>query len=162
MKIRPGRHADLAAVTRLLDVAGLPDRDIGDHFATLFVGEQGGAIVATGALEPLGTDCLLRSVAVVPGSQGRGWGRRMTMQLLDFARAIGVGHAYLLTTGAAGYFASRGFAVVPRESAPELVRRSRQFSQLCPSTAILMCARLDAGGDSPGAAGNANTNSQPR
>lgn len=159
MKVRPGRQADLAAVRALLESAGLPDRDLGDHLATLLVGEQGGGIVATGAIEPLGDCCLLRSVAVAPGFQGRGWGRRMTTQLLDLARAIGTHDVYLLTTGAAGYFARRGFATVSRENAPELVRRTRQFAELCSATAVLMRARLDV--DCTVTAGRANNKASP-
>jgi N-acetylglutamate synthase-like GNAT family acetyltransferase len=62
--------------------------------------------------------------------------------LLGFARNIGIGEAYLLTTGAGAFFAGQGFVEARREAAPELVRRTRQFSALCPSTAMLMRARM--------------------
>lgn len=162
MKIRPARHADLAAVTKLLDAAGLPDRDIGDHLAALLVGEQGGAIVASGAIEPLGDCGLLRSVAVASGLHGRGWGRRMTIQLLDLARAIGLREVWLLTTGAADYFAGLGFIAVPREAAPALVRRTRQFREHCPSTAILMRATLNGSNELQGIKSNIGITSLTR
>jgi N-acetylglutamate synthase-like GNAT family acetyltransferase len=145
MRIRAARYADLPAVAALLDNAGLPDRDIDSHLATLLVGEQRGAILAAGALEPLGAACLLRSVAVSPACRGRGWGARMTSRLLDLAQSIGIPDTFLLTTGAGKYFSGLGFVAVPRDDAPELLRRTRQFSDLCPSTAVLMRIRLDAG-----------------
>ena len=95
-------------------------------------------MVAAGALEPLGTTALLRSVVIAPQFRGRGWGRRVTDRLLDQAQRLGIRELYLLTTTAAGFFAGVGFTTVPREAAPEPVRRTRQFAGLCPSSAVLM------------------------
>jgi amino-acid N-acetyltransferase len=144
MRIRAARHDDLPAIRALLDVAGLAEGDIGAHVATLLVAEQQGMVVGAGAIEPLGTACLLRSIVVAPAWRGRGWGERMTRRLLGFAHSIGIGEAYLLTTGAGAFFTRQGFVEVRREDAPALVRRTRQFSELCPSTAMLMHARTAA------------------
>ena len=143
MKIRAARHRDLPSVCALLAGAGLPDEDIGAHLATLLVGERQRAIVAAGALEPLGATALLRSVVVAPRFRGRGWGLRMTVRLLDSAQRLGMDDVYLLTTTAADYFSALGFARVPRDSAPVALRSTRQFSALCPETAVLMCRPVE-------------------
>ena len=143
MKIRAARHRDLAAIRALLAGAGLPDEDIGAHVATLLVGEQQRAIVAAGALEPLGSAALLRSVVVAPQFRGLGWGARMTARLLDSAQRLGIHGIYLLTTTAVNFFSAAGFAPVSRDSAPLTVRSTRQFAALCPETALLMYRPVD-------------------
>jgi N-acetylglutamate synthase-like GNAT family acetyltransferase len=45
---------------------------------------------------------------------------------------------YLLTTSAAPYFARHGYQVLVREQAPQAIRHSKQFADLCPSSATLM------------------------
>ncbi len=138
MKIRPAQSRDLPVIRSLLVEAGLPDEDIGAHLATMLVGEQARTVVAAGALEPLGTVALLRSVVVAPQFRGRGWGVRMSVRLLDCARGLGIRDLYLLTTTASSFFAALGFRAVPRDQAPAAVRGTRQFAGLCPSTAVAM------------------------
>lgn len=45
---------------------------------------------------------------------------------------------HLLTTTAADFFESRGFRRISKEQAPLEIRATREFSSLCPSTAVLM------------------------
>jgi amino-acid N-acetyltransferase len=58
--------------------------------------------------------------------------------LLLRARTTGLKKVYLLTTDAQAFFRKLGFAEVPRESAPEAIRRTAQFRTLCPASATLM------------------------
>lgn len=146
MRIRPARSRDLAAIRALLASAGLPGEDVGGHVATAVVGVQGGAVVACGALEPLGRVALLRSVAVAPDCRGRGWGGRVTAELLALAAALGMSEAWLLTTTAERWFAARGFERVAREAAPAVLRGTAQFARLCPASAVLMVKRLGPSG----------------
>lgn len=143
MRIRFARAADLPAISALLALAGLPEEDIGAHLATTMVGVSRSGIVAVGALEPLGHSCLLRSVAVAPAWRGRGWGRRMSLRLLDYARSIRTPEVYLLTTTAADFFASLGFKPLSREQAPPRLRTTRQFSALCPASAAFLHLSLE-------------------
>lgn len=143
MRIRFATAADLPAIAALLAGAGLPEEDIGAHLATTLVGVSRGEIVAVGALEPLGHSCLLRSVAVAPARRGRGWGRRMSLRLLDYARSIRTPEIYLLTSTAADFFAGLGFRPLSRDQAPMRVRATRQFSALCPASAVFMHLSLE-------------------
>jgi N-acetylglutamate synthase-like GNAT family acetyltransferase len=149
MKLRPADHRDVPVILRLLADAGLPDDDIITWMPMTLVGEQRHVVVACGSLEPLGSCALLRSVAVTPSLRGRGCGRRLLTRLLALAADFGVREVYLLTLDAADFFRGLGFEAVPRESAPEAVRRTRQFTSLCPDSAVLMRRRF-AGAIDPG------------
>lgn len=138
MRLRFANHCDLPAIRALMHSCRLPEGDIGEHLATFVVGEHGGAIVSSGGFQVLGTAAMLRSLAVGARWSGRGWGRRTLRRLLSHARALGLGHVYLLTTTASGFFARQGFQPVVRDLAPPLVRGTRQFTHLCPASAILM------------------------
>ena len=58
------------------------------------------------------------------------------------AGEAGVETLYLLTTTAPEFFGERGYAEVNREEAPEAIRGSTEFADLCPTTATCMRKRL--------------------
>lgn len=138
--LRPG-DAAFPALADALKAAALPTDDL-DGGARFYLSQVDGAIVAFGGLEGAGSDQLIRSV-VVPGVvRGGGHGRRVAQALTAQARTDGAKRLWLLTTSAEGFFASLGWTVMDRASAPEAVRASHQFSGLCPASAVLMCRRL--------------------
>jgi amino-acid N-acetyltransferase len=89
---------------------------------------------------------LLRSLAVAPSERGRGQGTALVAAAESLAVESGWRQLYLLTTGAAAFFGRLGFEVISREQAPAELRATRQFAQLCPATALVMCKRLGATG----------------
>lgn len=143
MRLRPATHRDLPVIRALVRQGQLPDGDVAEHLGAFLVGEQNGSVVACGGFEMLGTIGLLRSVVVASRWRGRGWGERLVRRLMVQAQAVGLGEFYLLTTHAGPYFAGLGFRQVPRETAPALLRRTRQFASLCPSSAVLMNLNLN-------------------
>lgn len=80
----------------------------------------------------------LRSLAVAPAARDRGLGRQLCERVVREAQARDLTELWLLTTSAAAYFARLGFEVVARERTHDAVRRTAQFTTLCPSTAIVM------------------------
>lgn len=138
MEIRPAREGDRAGVEGLLRGAGLPWEDVGAHFGAFLVGERGGALVACAGLELLGAEALVRSVAIVAPLRSAGLGAALCDTLLGDARRRGVRDAYLLTTTAPGFFARLGFAPIARGAAPAAVRATREFTELCPASAVVM------------------------
>jgi N-acetylglutamate synthase-like GNAT family acetyltransferase len=54
VRVRPARSADLAAVTALLDGAGLSTAGLPPSLANFLVAVNGGRIVGTVGLEPYG------------------------------------------------------------------------------------------------------------
>ena len=141
--IRPARPADLARVERTLRDADLPLDGLSDQFGDGYaIAECDGDIIGVEGIEVHGEDGLLRSAAVVPAWRGKGVGDALTRNRIDWARDHGLHALYLLTTTAGDYFPRFGFTEANRDAAPEAVRRSREFSEACPSTALFMTLPL--------------------
>lgn len=137
--IRPARADDLAAVKALLLRSDLPldglEEQFGENYA---VAECGGEIIGVEGIERHGSDGLLRSAAIAPEWRGRGVGQALTRERIEWARGSQLAALYLLTTTAGKYFPKFGFAPAARETAPEGIRRSREFAEACPASAAFM------------------------
>jgi amino-acid N-acetyltransferase len=107
---------DFPTVVGLLREVDLPpdglEQQFGDSYA---VALRDGSIVGIAGIETYGSYGLLRSVAVSPEVQ---------------------------TTTASGYFERFGFSAVDRERVPPEVKKSREFSSICPTTATVMMCKL--------------------
>ena len=130
------------AFRALLKASGLPADDL-DFNRDLLVGYfEGDSLVGTGGLEVYGPYALLRSLSVKLGIRGKAVGTTITEYLLNEAKKRKLKGIYLLTETAHGFFLKKGFRDVPRESVPEEVKRSAEFSKLCPQSAAVMCLEL--------------------
>lgn len=128
----------LAFVERLLARNDLPTAGLHDGDGRFFVARDGDDRIGVGGVEQCGTDGLLRSVVVEASVRGEGYGVALCRALEAEARAAGIERLYLLTTTAAEFFAGRGYAEMPREDAPEAIRATTEFAELCPSSATCM------------------------
>lgn len=139
MTIEAARQSDLAGIRWLLKHEKLPVDDVTDellpHFLVL---RDAAGVVGAIALQPLGEVALLRSLVVSVDHRRDGIGRQLVVAAEKLAGDRGLSAIYLLTTTADRYFASHGYRVISRSDAPLAVRNSSQFSQLCPSSAVLM------------------------
>jgi N-acetylglutamate synthase-like GNAT family acetyltransferase len=140
--IAPAAPADLPAVLALLSVSGLPHDGLAEHFAAALVARDGDTVVGSAALELYGEAGLLRSLAVAEGRRGQGLGRALITAALELARAQGVRRVYLLTTTAAGYFPSFGFAPITRAAVEPAVQASAEFAGACPDSATVLTLTL--------------------
>lgn len=131
------------AFRALLKTSGLPADDL-DYNKDLLVGYyEGDALVGTGGLEIYGPYALLRSLSVKMGIRGKAVGTTITEYLLAEAKKRNLKGIYLLTETAHGFFLKKGFKDVPRDAVPEEVKRSAEFSKLCPNSAAIMCLELN-------------------
>ena len=127
----------------LLERSGLPTADLSDgplaHFFTC-----GPETAPTGVvgLEIHGRSALLRSLAVAEDARGQGYGQALVAEAERHARALGVRDIYLLTTTADPFFRKLGYAPLPREAAPDAIRETREFAELCPASSSLMRKEL--------------------
>jgi amino-acid N-acetyltransferase len=136
---------DLPAVRALLEHCGLPTQDLkADHLGHFVLCRSGGRIAGTVGLELLGDLALLRSLAVAPELRGRRIGHELWHRALAAARRLNIRQLYLLTTTAEGLFVRWGFRRLPRESVPEVVRQTSEYSGVCPSTAAVMARDVSA------------------
>jgi amino-acid N-acetyltransferase len=141
--LRPATPDDIGAVEAALRDSDLPldglHEQFGDGYA---VAEAAGRLIGVEGIEVHGDDGLLRSAAVVASWRGKGVGDALTRDRIEWARRRGLKSLYLLTTTAGEYFPRFGFEKVDRETAPDAVRRSREFAEACPSTALFMALPL--------------------
>ena len=139
------RPTDEPTIKALLAECSLPTSDLTPELLAHFVlCREGARVVGVVGIEVAGDAALLRSLAVVTGERGGGIGRELVRRAEAHARGLGVHALYLLTTTADPFFAASGYGTVPRDSAPDAVRATAEFSTLCPSTSVCMTKRLSA------------------
>lgn len=143
LAVRAAEPADYDRVAALLDANDLPHRDLQPEEATVLVAVDDGDVVGAGALEQYAPNALLRSLVVADSRRGRGYGEALCDSLESHARTNGTDALYLLTTSATGFFRARGYEVVDRERAPEAIRQTSQFADVCPTSAT--CLRTSLG-----------------
>jgi amino-acid N-acetyltransferase len=130
-------------VEQLLGACELPASDLSpEHLEHFFACGAAGAPKGVVGVEIYAQVALLRSLAVAPECRGAGCGKALVAEAESYARSRGVAQLYLLTTTAERFFERLGYAHAARESAPEEIRRTQEFSGLCPSSAAFMLKRL--------------------
>lgn len=130
-------------LAKALRDAGLPTDDLRTSPGRFYSYRTlGGTLVGYGGFEVSGENVLLRSVIVKEAARGKGIGRNIVLLLMSRAFDAGARNAWLLTASAVPFFERLGFAVVPRETAPEAVRTSPQAMSLCPASAPLLTRRI--------------------
>ena len=141
--IRDAKQNDWQNVRQLLDEAGLPVADLSpEQLVDFLVAERAGtgqsetlAIIGLQRFDEVG---LLRSLVVSQGDRNSGLGRRLVSALEANACCAGVNDLWLLTIDAERYFESLGYKLMSRDSAPESIQNTAEFSDLCPDGAFLM------------------------
>lgn len=143
--IRPAEAADLLAVKRLVMDCDLPADGLDEQFGgTYCVAECEGEIIGAGGVEVYGAHGLLRSVAVLPARRGKSVGEALVNDRLAWAATQGLSEVYLLTLTAAKFFERCGFFPVTRDAVPPAIRKSSEFSSVCPASAKVMRCSLDS------------------
>ena len=138
MRLTEAGADDRPRIERLLRDADLPVSDLDSSPVRLFLGYDDGQFVGVGGLEQYGADALLRSVAVPDALRGGGHGTAIYREIEARAREDGVEHLYLLTDTAEGFFANLGFETIAREDAPEAIRETTEFDELCSTAATCL------------------------
>jgi amino-acid N-acetyltransferase len=136
---RPSRAAALA----LLAGADLPTDDLTDEHLDqfFFLGPRSAPFGLVG-LEICGREALLRSLVVASDFRAAGTGSALVACAEDFARTRGVSSIFLLTTTAEEFFAHRGYRRIERGEAPDSIRSTREYSDICPASSAFMVKRL--------------------
>ena len=142
VELRGARTEDEGEISALLARCELPNEDIAEHLADFVVAVAENEIVGTVGLEVIGRSGLLRSLAVAPSMRGFGLAKGLWRRLKKRAELNGVGELYLLTTTAEGFFSRLGFETVERDAVPEGVQGTKEYSSLCPTSAVCMRRRI--------------------
>ena len=141
--MRPAKRSDMPAVRDCLVTAGLQDelaRD--DQAPSFYVLRNERGVAGTVALEVVGDDAILRSLAVDPDFRGAGYGWMLADMAVSQARWRGVRRIYLVTAAASDFFAAKfGFRVVDRSTIAKQVATHETFMR--PGSGQLVAMRLD-------------------
>jgi amino-acid N-acetyltransferase len=129
---------DLPLIQRCLEQNHLPSIDIPSVLDKLFLAHLASEVVGIGGVETYGKYGLLRSLVIAKAFRGKGYGRVLCQLLTEQARMQGVQELYLLTTTADLFFEAFGFERVDRQTAPDVLQQTSEFSQLCPASAVCM------------------------
>jgi len=138
----PASGLEERQIGEILISAGLPAEDVAPHLANFILAKENNDVIGCAGLEIYGKIALLRSVAVTAPARSHGIAAQLCRMLLQQAYDLGIEEVYLLTTTAANYFEKQGFSRIERETAPVVFQSNKQFTSLCPSTAVLMWKKL--------------------
>jgi amino-acid N-acetyltransferase len=130
---------EFEALKGFLQTNKLPHEDVGpgpNSFRVYL--DVNDNIIASGGIEFYSEGALLRSVAVAEPYRGRAVGRQMVNDILRDARSKSAREIFLLTETAQAYFRKIGFSERNRESVPDSVKSSTEFTSVCPTSAICM------------------------
>ncbi len=75
-------------------------------------------------------------------ARAAGTGSALVRHAETYALTHGVRRIFLLTTTAEAFFARRGYGRIAREHAPESIRTTREFADICPASSALMVKTL--------------------
>jgi len=128
--VREATLEDAPALRSFLTTQGLPTEDILAPGTVYWLAETASKeLIASAGLEFGNEAGLLRSVATAEIQRGKGLGKIMVDTALEKARAHGLRHVYLFSTGAGNYFVGLGFVESPVEelvaavpNAPQVIR----------------------------------------
>ena len=142
MTIRRAAENEYRAIIHLLASNALPTADIYEKNISLFVGVVENEIVATIGIEQYDDVALLRSLCVKDEFKNKKLGIQMLLHLFAFCEKEKIKTLYLLTTTAEHYFVRYGFEKITRDETPQTIQQTREFQDICPSSAIIMKLEL--------------------
>lgn len=132
------REVKCSEIIRLLEKCKLPTADLrpdNSVFLGAFYNEE---LVGCIGLEQVGKSGLLRSLAVDQNYRGNGIGFELTKEVLTQALKKSYSEVYLLTTDAERFFTKAGFFKIVKENAPKVVKETKQYSEICSDSAVVM------------------------
>lgn len=132
-------------VKKLLESVQLPTIDITpEHLEHFFAVWADSSLEGVVGIELHGSVALLRSLAVVPSKRGSGLGSELLARVEQYAAEKGVRSLFLLTTTAESYFKKHGYSQLLCEAAPEAIRKTAEFTSICPTSSVFMVKHMPA------------------
>lgn len=122
----------------LLSEYHLPTDDIFSENVRLYGYFDNDNFLACVGLEEFDDAILLRSLAVKNQQATCGIGTKLTEFIGRYAYQQDKKPIYLLTDSADGFFSRIGYKQCERLNAPESIRNTKQFSELCADASLLM------------------------
>lgn len=142
MHYRNATRDDLPQIENLLKQNDLPYEDCSEHIRNFIVLANQQTVIGVAGLEIYQNIGLLRSIAVQNDFRNQGLGERLISKIKTRAYSCNINQLFLLTETADHYFKKQGFEVIDRYLAPDSIKQTRQFTHLCPDSAIVMASKL--------------------
>ena len=142
MKIEAITPDKLDEAKNLLQKNNLPTEDLNER-THLFGTYEEDNLVGVGGVELYGSDALIRSICVDEAYRSQGMAEILTEHIEQYAKKNGADCLYLLTTTAENYFKRKGFVKIERDSVPQNIQQSSEFSAMCPASAAVMKKNLE-------------------
>jgi amino-acid N-acetyltransferase len=133
----------LSEIITLLERAKLPVSDIHSNKIHFIVATHENKVVGCIGVEKFVNEGLLRSFAVDSKYRDLKIGNALYNRLLCFSYKAGIKTLHLLTTSAKEYFLRKGFSTAERDGAPVVIKKTTEFSSLCPTSSVYMFFKLD-------------------
>jgi len=131
-------------IRQLLAASDLHHEDIlSAQLRHFLLGWDGSRLVAVVGLEIKDHVALLRSLAVDSDYRNRKIASGLVNAMEAYAKSLKVSTLYLLTMTAEAFFKKHGYRKTARDSAPPEIRRTTEFQNLCPASAVCMAKDLD-------------------
>jgi amino-acid N-acetyltransferase len=140
--IQQSTEKELDEIKELLEDNNLPTTDIHHDNIQFFNGLIDDKIMSVIGLEKYNNVGLLRSLAVTDLFKNQQVGSRLISHIVDLCSSEDIDKIYLLTTTAEKYFGKFGFTKIERIEAPEILKQTREFKDICPLSAVLMYNNL--------------------
>jgi len=136
---RKFQKRDFEYIVALLNQSNLPTIDLKiSNMQDFYVAIVDGDIVGVGGIDMQDNMAFVRSFAVKSEYQGQGVAHKIYNTIEDEAKRSGISQFYLLSETATQYFEKFGFKIIQRDTAPQWVQQSTQFSGICPQSTALM------------------------
>lgn len=129
-------------IEKLLKSNNLPYEDIISSKVEFITSESNGNLVGCIGIEKYGEDGLLRSLVVDDKFKNKGTGTKLLNELISQSKSGGIKKLHLLTSTADKFFADNGFQYSKRSSAPMVILKTREFTEICPSSSIYMIKEI--------------------
>jgi len=139
VEYRNAKTSDTEGIKEFLNSNNLPSHDIDEHIQNfIVVVSENKQIVGVGGFESIGGIGMVRSIAVAPEARRKGIAKKVYMQLESMAYESGVKAFYLITESAVSYFTRLGFVPLSRQNVPKEIKSTKQFREICPTSATVM------------------------
>lgn len=132
----------IPTIEKILQKENLPYQDVNAENIKFFMAFGDNEFVGIVGLENYSDVALLRSMVVFDNFKKKGFGRKIVNYVLEEAKAKGIKEIFILTTTAKEFFERRGFEVIERESVPDDIKSTTEFTSLCPASATCMRINL--------------------
>ncbi|MDC6389440.1 arsenic resistance N-acetyltransferase ArsN2 [Maribacter sp. PR1] len=132
------RKTDLQKIQDLLKRNNLPYEDLQSSKVEFITKEAQDQLIGCIGIEQYDADGLLRSLAVADSYKGKGIGKELLSELCSACKKNGIQYLHLLTTTADRYFEHYGFTVAEKSNAPTTILKTKEFSEICPSSSVYM------------------------